>query len=276
MDLNPFACDVSGLATLGNCESATGTSKSLRSDGDIVKSVTLAGAFVPESFATGGKVLTMDEVKGFYSSKEFREMVNLGVNTVQIPVPCNAFYEENGEVASTVSKLLDRADRAGLSAILVLVAPDTDDEDEEMTDEMIDNHVKAAAAFAADSSNVIALQLPTPSPSLLGAVRSEAPELPVLIPTKVGQFNTLSFPPDKNVFAALDVTTTTSVAGIASSDSEGDRMKMFYREFTSLDDLTSFRPFHAYLCLEIFLLIACLLFLNHDLAQPIRRKHHLY
>ncbi len=224
--MNPYGCDVNGLATLGSCESATGTPKSLKPNGGIIKSVTLAGAFVPQLWATGGKVLSMDEVKDMYSH-DFREMADLGVNTVQIPVPCHTFHE-NGEVASTVVHLLDKAEEAGLSAIIVLVAPKV--EDEVITDEMIDNHVKAAATFASESSAVIALQLPKPSPSLLGAVRSADAKLPVLIPTNKGQLKNLSFPPDSYIFAALDVGTITSVADIASSDSKADRMKMFYRE----------------------------------------------
>lgn len=230
VDTNPYACDVNGLATLNNCDkSTTDTPTSLRSDGDIVKSVTLAGAFVPVTWATGGKILTMDEVKDFYTSKDFRQMVDLGVNTVQIPVPCDAFYDRKSKVVDTVSHLLERADKAGLSAIIVLVMAD-DKEDENITAEMIDKHISLAAKFASDTSNVIALQLPTPSPSLLSAVRSVSRTLAVLVPTNVGQINNLSFPPDSNIFAALDVGATTGVANVASSDSESDRMKMFYRE----------------------------------------------
>lgn len=221
---------MNGLATLNNCDkSTTDTPTSLRSDGDIVKSVTLAGAFVPVTWATGGKILTMDEVRDFYTSKDFRQMVDLGVNTVQIPVPCDAFYDRKSKVVDTLSHLLERADKAGLSAIIVLVMAD-DKEDENITAEMIDKHISLAAKFASDTSNVIALQLPTPSPSLLSAVRSVSRTLSVLVPTNVGQINNLSFPPDSNIFAALDVGATTGVANVASSDSESDRMKMFYRE----------------------------------------------
>ena len=229
VDLNPFACDVNGLATLGNCDESSGKAKSLRPDGDIVKAVTLAGAFVPQTWATGGKILSMDEVKDYYSGKDFRDMADLGVNTVQIPVPCDAFYE-NGEVADTVTHLLGKAEKAGLSAIIVLVAPD--EEMEGVADDTIDEHIRAAAKFASGSSAVIALQLPSPSSSLLSAVRSKSSKLAVLVPTNKGQLGSLSFPPDSNVFAALDVGAATSIADIASSDSEGDRMKMFYREFS--------------------------------------------
>ena len=118
---NPYACDVNGLATLGGCgKSETGMAKSLLPDGGIGKAVTLAGAFVPQTWATEGRILSMEEVKGFYGSNDFREMADLGVNTIQIPVPCDTFYE-SGDVERTVSKLLERIDGAGLSAILVLV-----------------------------------------------------------------------------------------------------------------------------------------------------------
>ena len=67
--------------------------KSLLPDGGIVKAVTLAGAFVPQTWATEGRILSMEEVKDFYGSNDFREMADLGVNTIQIPVPCDTFYE---------------------------------------------------------------------------------------------------------------------------------------------------------------------------------------
>lgn len=230
VDENPYACDVNGLATLSNCnDGEDNTPKSLREDGDIVKSVTLAGAFISQPWATNGKEsLSMDEVKEFYKSKDFQQMVDLGVNTVQIPVPCNVFYEK-GDVVETVSHLLEKADKAGLSAILVLV-PMEDDDEIEVTADMIDKHIASAAQFASDTSTVIAIQLPSSKPSLLSAVRSVDTELSVLVPTSKGQLDTLSVPPDANVFAALDVDAVTSIAGIASSDSESDRMKMFYRE----------------------------------------------
>lgn len=247
LDNNPFGCDVNGLATLGNCESSTSTAKSLRPDGDIVKAVTLAGAFIPQPWATGGKVLSMDEVKDFYSSRDFREMADLGVNTVQIPVPCEAFYV-NGEVASTVTKLLAKAERAGLSAILVLVESDV----EGITAEMIDNHIKSAAAFASESSNVIALQLPTATPSLLGAVRGEDDKLPVLVPTDKGHLNQLSFPPDSYLFAALDVSASSSVADVASSDSVGDRMKMFYHESITCIDRSPIEWLECYRDMPVY------------------------
>lgn len=223
--VNPYGCDVNGLATLSNCESSTGTARSLLPDGGIVKSVTLAGAFVPAPWATGGRVLSIDEAKDFYSSKDFRAMADLGVNTVQIPVPCDAFYE-NADVAGAVSHMLEKASKAGLSAIVVLVAGS----EEGIKDDVVDEHIKAAAVFASDSPAVIALQLPSPSPALLSAVRSKAAQLPVLVPTNKGQLGSLSFPPDSNIFAALDVGASTSIADIASSDSLSDRMKLFYHE----------------------------------------------
>ena len=252
VDANPYACDVNGLATLSNCnDGEDSTPKSLREDGDIVKSVTLAGAFISQPWATNGKEsLSMDEVKEFYKSKDFQQMVDLGVNTVQIPVPCNVFYEK-GDVAETVSHLLEKADKVGLSAILVLVPMDDDDEIE-VTADMIDKHVASAAQFASDTTTVIAIQLPSSKPSLLSAVRSVDTELSVLVPTSKGQLETLSVPPDGNVFAALDVDAVTSIAGIASSDSESDRMKMFYRElYLYFHFVYLFILFYALLILSI-------------------------
>lgn len=233
VDQNPFGCGVSGLATLVDCpntknnNSGGGTKKSIRPDGDIIRAVTLAGAFISQPWITGGKsTLSMEEVKEFYKSEDFVDMASLGVNTIQIPVPCDTFSVD-GDVAKTVSHLLVKAANAGLSAIVVLEAH----ADENATVE----HVKSAAIFASASSNVIALQLPTTTssgvPPLLDAVRSKAAKLPVLVPTDKGQLSNLSFLPDNLVFAALDVDAKSSIADIASADSVSDRLKMFYREY---------------------------------------------
>ncbi len=66
----------------------------------------------------------MDEVLRFYAPGDFHDMAKIGVNAVRIPVPCRAFHDDvvvNGDFLRTVSRLLDRAEGAGLKAILVLV-----------------------------------------------------------------------------------------------------------------------------------------------------------
>ncbi len=225
----PLACDAGGLATLVDCEHrATATAAGLLEGG--VRAVTLAGAFVPVPWVTGGKVLTMEEVAEFYPRKDFRDMAEMGVNTVVVPAPCRAFYSR-GEVAETLSRLLERAEGAGLKAIIVLVDEGGGSGDASMMEE----HVGAAASFAASSASVIALQLPpSPIPSLAGVARSAAPGLKLLVPTNKERINRIdlrSFPEDGNVFAALELDYHASVANVASSDSLSDRMKMFYREF---------------------------------------------
>lgn len=233
-DNTPFACDAGGLATLVDCEHrATATAAGLLEGG--VRAVTLAGAFVPVPWVTGGKVLAMEEVAEFYSKKDFRDMAELGVNTVVMPVPCRAFSSK-GEVAETVSRMLERAEGAGLKAIIVLV-----DEGKRSGDaSMMEEHVGAAASFAASSASVIALQLPpSPIPSLADVARSAAPGLKLLVPTSKERINRIdrrSLPEDGNVFAALELGYHESVANVASSDSLSDRMKMFYREFQMSSD----------------------------------------
>jgi hypothetical protein len=229
VDRNPYGCNVNGLATLVDCPTNSGTKKSIRPDGDIIRAVTLAGAFISQPWITGGKsTLSMEEVNEFYKSEDFVEMATLGVNTIQIPVPCDTFFAD-GEVSKTVSHLLVKAANAGLSAIIVLVVVNPDDT-------VSVDHIKSAAIFASASSNVIALQLPSTSSSssssasLVDAVRSKAAKLPVLVPTDKGQLSNLSFPSDHLVFAALDVDAKSSIADIASADSVSDRLKMFYHE----------------------------------------------
>ena len=141
-----------------NCTSSTGTPRSLRKDKDIIRAVTLSGAFVP-SFATGGETLTMNEVKEFYTDTDFKEMVKLGVNTIQIPVPFDAFHTSSKDLAVTVTQLLNGAAKAGLSAIIVLMKPDVTSD--RTASEVVDDHIKAAASYARSAPAVIALQLPS-------------------------------------------------------------------------------------------------------------------
>lgn len=238
VDDNPYGCDVNGLATLSHCPHSTvegsteGVKRSLRPDGHILQSVTLAGAFAPALWATNGKVLTMDQVKEFYTSNDFREMANLGVNTVQIPMPRDfAFSDDKMEMTKALSRMLDKITKAGLNAILVLVEVEEAEEKGAITAEMINRHITSAAIFASNHSpTVLALQLPSSLPSLLSAARSSSTKLPLLVPTTKDQINSLSLPPDDHVYAAIDMGSTTFVAGTASSDSEGDRLKMFYHE----------------------------------------------
>jgi hypothetical protein len=66
----------------------------------------------------------MDKVLQFYTPGDFHNMARMGVNAVRIPVLCWAFHDNvviNGDFPHTVSRLLDRAEGAGLKAILVLV-----------------------------------------------------------------------------------------------------------------------------------------------------------
>jgi hypothetical protein len=75
-------------------------------------------------WVTGGRVLMMDKVLRFYAPGDFHNMAGMGVNGVHIPMPCRAFHDNvvvNGDFPCTVSRLLDRAEGAGLKAILVLV-----------------------------------------------------------------------------------------------------------------------------------------------------------
>jgi hypothetical protein len=72
----------------------------------------------------------MDKVLRFYAPGDFHDMAGMGVNAVRIPVPCRAFHDNvvvNGDFLRTVLRLLDRAEGAGLKAILVLVGETGED-----------------------------------------------------------------------------------------------------------------------------------------------------
>ena len=109
-------------------------------------------------------------------------MANVGVNAVQFPVPCDVFYYKGNEIETTITKLLDRATNAGLSAILVLVPRRT-------AAHILQEYITAAASYVASNPTIIALQLPSSNAQLDGIARSNAAELPLLITTTKSEIN---------------------------------------------------------------------------------------
>jgi hypothetical protein len=66
----------------------------------------------------------MDEVLRFYALGDFHGMAGMGVNSVRIPMPCRVFHDDvidNGDFLRTVSRLMNKAEGAGLKAISVLM-----------------------------------------------------------------------------------------------------------------------------------------------------------
>jgi hypothetical protein len=72
----------------------------------------------------------MDEVLQFYAPGDFHDMAGIGVIAVRILMPCQVFHDNvvvNGDFPCMVLRLLDRAEGAGLKAILVLVGGTAED-----------------------------------------------------------------------------------------------------------------------------------------------------
>jgi len=150
--------------------------------------------------------------------------VTLGLNTVQIPVPIEAFASGgDGLVIDALNELLELVNAAGLHTILVAV------DDNKMNIDHQPANTAAAAAFAHEY-HVLALTLPASTPAIVSIARTAAPGLSLLLPTKVTELQNLNKLDDDNVFAAVTLEHSTSVADIASSSSIDDRMKMTYHE----------------------------------------------
>jgi len=218
----PYGCDVGGLAAL-QCGDAK---PSLLSDGSPIRSVTVAGTFVPLAWV--GPKLSLREISKLYTAEDFHDMAELGLNAVQIPVFTSAFESGNEDVKDAVGDMLELADAAGLGAILVLV----EDESSEGTAKDVEDAVIAAAEFSSSMNAVIAITLPSPDSSLVAAARTVVSTLPLLLPINQGYLRKLHSD-DPNVYASLSLSHTTTVADVASSTSTDDRMKMFYHEATS-------------------------------------------
>lgn len=245
VDKDVMACDVGGLAKL-SCEHASGRTIPLFSSGGDsdddsddeekdatkkIRSVTLAGLFVPEPWATGDKPLPIHHARNFYNAQDFSDMKTLGLNTVQIPVPLNMFDKHSshhhGKKADSIlllGEILQMAKHEGLGAVIELVVTGKDDDDDKKEEH---HSIEAAAEYAASTRNVIALSLP--SSAHVDAARDASKKLPLLIPTIHTDLVKLHSD-DPNVFAALKWDHTKSVADIASFDGASDRNKMFYHE----------------------------------------------
>ena len=229
---SPYACEFNGLAEL-ECPQVKSVKESPRTDGLPIRSVGLAGIFVPAIWATGGKPLKhLDEVLDWYTLKDFQDMKALGLNTVQIEVPTAAFTpkDTHGEHVMTVLEyLLKDVSTAGLQAILSLVA----------TGDELDA-VVSAADYATANPVVLALALPKgmtiDTATVIDSIRAQAPDLPLFVPLNEGDLTKLKgsgFESDPKVFGALEMPHSATVADIASSTAQEDRSKLFYHEATA-------------------------------------------
>jgi hypothetical protein len=222
-EVSPYACEFNGLAKLA-CK--TGATRNPRPDGEPIRSVTLAGAFVPALWATGGTPLELSEVGDWYTLAAFKEMKKIGLNTAKIPVPTAAYTPKDkyGEhVMEVLTVLLTDIDTAGLQVIIELVG----------TGDELDA-VVAAAEAAADMPVVLGLTLPKgmtlDTTVVVEAIRSKSPDLPIFLPLNEGDLIKVSGQFDPYVYGALDLPHTVAIADIASSSSIEDRSKMFYHE----------------------------------------------
>lgn len=221
-----YACDINGLAEL-DCG---GLSRSPRTDGEPLRSVSLAGLFVSAPWATSGHVLTLSEAAGWYTADDFDDMAKLGLNTVQIDVPTAAFIKNDlkGEqILEVLTDVLKMVDASGLQVILRLVA----------TGDQLDA-VVAAAEYVATLPVILALTLPKnmmlDMKEVVHSMRTVAPELPLFLPLSEGDLVKIDGGDfDKNVYGSLDVSHIGTIADIASSSSQEDRSKMFYHESVS-------------------------------------------
>jgi hypothetical protein len=217
-----YACNLNGLAYL-DC----GSRPIMPGMNGPIRSVTLAGLFVPAPWATGGVKLSLKQAAKFYTSSDFGDMVKLGLNTVLIPVPTSAFGSDashsDEKVLSVLKDILDLVKDAGLEAIVALKATSGHAENESVLE---------AAAFC-ESHNVLAMELPsTADASATEAARKGSKTLSLFVPVKIGMLADLEVP-DDNTFAALSMDHLGTVADVASSTAKDDRMKMFYHEAIS-------------------------------------------
>jgi len=237
VDQNPFACDVGGLSTLVNCKNSDDgrTNFLAKLDGEPIRSVTLAGSFVPAPQITGGKELTLDEIDAFYTYADFNEMKSYGLNSVQIQLPVDSsLYPKNATfkmIENALNTMILRITDAKLKIILALERASVEHQDS-LEDQIQTISSYAILASKKFSHDILALVLPKDFENLIPQIRNISPTLPLLLPVKSGNMKDFKNPAfaDENLYLAMDMDHSTTVADIASSNIVDDRMKMYYHE----------------------------------------------
>jgi len=215
----PYACNLNGLSKL-ECSSSK---KPLLKD--PIRSATLSGLFIPESYMEGWKLSKAGT--DFYGGKDFEEMAAAGLNTVILPVPLSAWNKKDKDgilkELEKIIKMVDKTDK--LHAIVQLVVNDDVDD--------VPKAVEKAVGYVVDlkhSSTVLAVEIP--DKKYLADARSADTHFPVLVPLNMGLIQRIddALGADPNTYGVLSMAHTSTVADIASSTSLDDRMKLFYHE----------------------------------------------
>ena len=209
---SPYACEFNGLAKL---ECLDVEPRSPRTDGLPIRAASMAGVFTPALWATGGKPLSLKEAAGFYTLEDFQGMAKIGLNTVQLAVPTATFTKGDSfgvEVMKVLTGILKDVEGAGLQIIINLVA----------TGDELDA-VVSAAKYVSEKPVVLALGLPKEmmidTTTVVDSIRAVSPELPLFVPLNEGDLTKLQgsgFAADPNVFGALEVSHSVSVADIGT------------------------------------------------------------
>lgn len=234
---SPYACDYNGLTTLTSCsgnDDSNGRSlPSTKTDPSTpIRAVTMAGVFVPPPawmLPPGKDSISLSEALSVYTSKDFSDMANLGLNTVQIPVPTN--LSSNMEMASAMHDVLKMIKNAGLQVIFQLTA-DSDATDDSLTEDVVSTSVWAGSK----GEVVMGVTLPKTksrslTESMIVTILDKSPSLALFVPVYEGDLTTWNIGGlGDNVYAALEWSHSATVGDVASSTSVDDRSKLFYHE----------------------------------------------
>lgn len=212
-DQIPYACDINGLAKL-RCPGINSMATS--SFESPIRSVTL-----PREL--GGKMLTENEATAFYTQQDFDDMKHLGLNTVQIPVPVGTGKDST----NFLTVVLGMTKNAGLQAIVRLQGMEVHASNNEDLDDTVE-----MVQFCANHDACKAVILPDPSEATYNAARAASQEdLALFLPVSVGNLQGLiRYNNDRQLYVALDLEHSQTVADVASDTSLDDRMKMYYHE----------------------------------------------
>ena len=240
---DPYACAVNGLTTLECSYERMNNNQSLLLK--HMRAVTLEGVLKEASWM----MMTGKDNKILLTKQDFMEMKALGLTTVQIPIESSFLLDTEEE--TILREILSMAQEVNLTSILQIVP---DHKNNNNMNSVVDNDDDVNAAnsttMSADNealliqklvnlsledeftSTIVALGVP--SSKDISIVRSLAQEFPIMVSINMGDLLTfgdeIPSGEDNNIYAALDVSHSHTVADIASSSSTEDRSKLFYHE----------------------------------------------
>ncbi|CAB9498856.1 expressed unknown protein [Seminavis robusta] len=239
VDVSPYACDISGLATLQDCPFEP------YEKGEPIRAVTVAGVFSPAYWSVDnsstpiGFSLTHRDAEFFYVKKDFAKMAKMGINTVQFPVAVELFDvlpKPHVNWLNLLRKWMRFAFEHDLQSIVKLEYVHGRTEDAARQRDLTEALIFFNGINVNKNETIVrAVTLPSVKPSDIEAAKVAATKIPLWIPATPQELTHIqeivqSVPDAPIAAVSLDLSHTSTIAEIASSNPTEDRSKLVFHE----------------------------------------------